>query len=291
MAAKAVATSGVNLAMQNMMPQIGFLGAGKFAQSIAKGWMKSGKIPPQMMMASAPSERNLKLLKAMGVRCTNNNKELVETCDVVLLAVKPHMIPTLLKEVGTHINEDHLVVSLAAGITIDFIESKLPVGARVVRAMPNTPCVINEGASVYSTGTSVKERDGPLVQTLFNTLGYCLEGDESMIDAVMAVSGSGPAYAFVAIDALADGGVKMGLPRDIAIKLAAQTLMGSAKLVLESGKHPSELKDDVCSPGGTTIEAIHQLERGGFRKCLIEAVEAACLKARTLNEMSAFSRK
>ncbi|XP_072042147.1 pyrroline-5-carboxylate reductase 1, mitochondrial-like isoform X2 [Amphiura filiformis] len=277
-----------------MMPNIGsvgFLGAGKVAYTIAKGLLGAGKIPPQMMMASAPSERNLKLLKAMGVRCTNNNKELVETCDVVLLAVKPHMIPTLLKEVGTHINEDHLVVSLAAGITIDFIESKLPVGARVVRAMPNTPCVINEGASVYSTGTSVKERDGPLVQTLFNTLGYCLEGDESMIDAVMAVSGSGPAYAFVAIDALADGGVKMGLPRDIAIKLAAQTLMGSAKLVLESGKHPSELKDDVCSPGGTTIEAIHQLERGGFRKCLIEAVEAACLKARTLNEMSAFSRK
>lgn len=273
------------------LPQVGFLGAGKVAQTIATGLVRAGKIPPQLMMASAPSERNLKLLKNLGVRVTHSNKELVDSCEVLFLAVKPHMVPTLLKEVSPMITSDHLVISLAAGITLDFMESKLPAGSRLIRAMPNLPCVINEGSSVFSCGTSVRAGDGPLVQTIFNSLGYSLEGDETMIDAVMAVSGSGPAYAFVAIDALADGGVKMGLPRDIAIKLAAQTLLGSAKLVLESGKHPSELKDDVCSPGGTTIEAIHELEKGGFRTCLIEAVEAACLKARTLNELSAFSRK
>lgn len=270
---------------------LGFLGAGKVAQTIAKGLITAGAISAESVTASAPSDRCLKQVKSLGIGFTHSNKELLQLSDIVFLAVKPPLIGALLKDVSKYLEDRHLIVSLAAGISIDFIESKVGHGTRVIRAMPNTPSVIGEGATVFSCGSYVKDGDNEIVRNLFSRLGICLQGDESIVDAVMAVSGSGPAYAYVAIDALADGGVKMGLPRDTAIKLAAQTLLGSAKMVLHGKKHPSELKDDVCSPGGTTIDAIHQLEKGGFRKCLIEAVEAACLKARLLNEQNYYNNK
>ncbi|XP_033640360.1 pyrroline-5-carboxylate reductase 2-like [Asterias rubens] len=270
---------------------IGFLGAGKVAQTIVRGFLLADIIPAAQMTASAPTSRNLKVIKEMGVNCTNSNKEIVTKNQTIFIAVKPNMVSNVLKEISPAVTHNHMLVSLAAGISVEFIESRLPVGARVIRAMPNTPCGIGEGATMFTCGSAVKEEDKILTEKYFRSLGYCMEGDETMIDAVMAVSGSGPAYAYIAIDALADGGVKMGLPREIAIKLAAQTLLGSAKLVLQGDKHPSELKDDVCSPGGTTIDAIHQLEKGGFRKCLIEAVEAACLKAKELNTINMQQRK
>ncbi|XP_071854740.1 pyrroline-5-carboxylate reductase 1, mitochondrial-like [Apostichopus japonicus] len=270
---------------------LGFLGAGKVAQTIAKGLITAGAISAESVAASAPSDRCLKEIRELGIGFTHSNKELLQMSEIVFLAVKPPLIGKLLKDISAHIEDRHLVISLAAGISIDFIESRVAAGTRVIRAMPNTPSVIGEGATVFSVGSNVRNGDSEIARNLFSRLGICLQGDESIVDAVMAVSGSGPAYAYVAIDALADGGVKMGLPRDTAIKLAAQTLLGSAKMVLHGKKHPSELKDDVCSPGGTTIDAIHELEKGGFRKCLIEAVEAACLKARKLNEQNYYNNK
>ncbi|XP_022102744.1 pyrroline-5-carboxylate reductase 2-like [Acanthaster planci] len=269
------------------MSSIGFLGAGKVVETIVRGLLLAEALPASQMAASAPTNRNLKLIEELGVMGTNSNKEIITNHQTVFISVKPNMVATVLKEISPAVTPNHMLVSLAAGISIGFIESKLPVGTRVIRAMPNTPCGIGQGATMYTCGSAVKAEDKALVEKYFNSLGYCMEGDETMIDSVMAVSGSGPAYAYIAIDALADGGVKMGLPRDIAVKLAAQTLLGSAKLVLQGRKHPSELKDDVCSPGGATIDAIHELERGGFRKCLIEAVEAACLRAKELNAMNA----
>ncbi|XP_072175882.1 pyrroline-5-carboxylate reductase 1, mitochondrial-like [Diadema setosum] len=270
---------------------IGFLGAGNVAMTITKGLLSASAVAADRIAVSAPSKRNLKLIEDLGARTTHSNRELLEMADTVFLAIKPNLAGAVLKEVAPFVNKNHLFISLAAGISIDYIEDILPDKSRVIRAMPNTPSIIMQGATVFACGTHVKEGDNRLIQSLFSRLGISLEGDESVIDAAMAVSGCGPAYAYVAIDALADGGVKMGLPRDIAIKLGAQTLLGSAKMVLAGEKHPSELKDDVCSPGGTTIDAIHELEKGGFRRCLIEAVEAACLKARKINENQLFSHK
>lgn len=270
---------------------IGFLGAGNVTLTLTKGLLSASAIAAERIAASAPSKRNLQVIQDLGARTTHSNRQLLEMADTIFLAIKPPLAGAVLKEVAPFVKRNHIFVSLAAGISLDYIENILPEKSRVMRAMPNTPSIIREGATVFACGTHVKEGDNRLIQSLFSRLGICLEGDESIIDAAMAVSGCGPAYAYVAIDAMADGGVKMGLPRDIAIKLAAQTLLGSAKMVLAGDKHPSELKDDVCSPGGTTIDAIHELEKGGFRRCLIEAVEAACMKARRLNESQLYSKK
>ncbi|XP_788839.1 pyrroline-5-carboxylate reductase 1, mitochondrial [Strongylocentrotus purpuratus] len=270
---------------------IGFVGAGNVALTLIKGLLSASAVGAERIMASAPSNRNLQVIGDLGAKTTSSNREILETADTIFLAIKPNLAGAVIKEIAPFVKRDQLFISLAAGISLDFIENNLPERSRVVRAMPNTPTIIREGATVFACGSHIKEGDNRLIQSLFSKLGICIEGDESIIDAAMAVSGCGPAYAYVAIDALADGGVKMGLPRDIAIKLAAQTLLGSAKMVLRGGKHPSQLKDDVCSPGGTTIDAIHELERGGFRKCLIEAVEAACNKARRLNDAMLYSNK
>nr|XP_054748409.1 pyrroline-5-carboxylate reductase 1, mitochondrial-like [Lytechinus pictus] len=256
-----------------------------------KSCIHLGAVGAERIIASAPSDRNRRVIGDLGAKTTSSNKQIFETADTIFLATKPNLVGTVIKEIAPFLTRDHIFISLPAGISLDYLESNLPEKSRVVRAMPNTPTIIQQGATVFACGSHIKEGDNRLIHSLFSKLGICIEGDESIIDAAMAVSGCGPAYAYVAIDALADGGVKMGLPRDIAIKLAAQTLLGSAKMVLGSGKHPSELKDDVCSPGGTTIDAIHELERGGFRRCLIEAVEAACNKARRLNDSQLYSTK
>ncbi|XP_071947407.1 pyrroline-5-carboxylate reductase 1, mitochondrial-like [Antedon mediterranea] len=264
---------------------LGFLGAGRIAQALAKGFISAGVMPAERMMASAPTERDLLEVKKIGLGITHENKEVMHSSDIIFLAVKPGVVSKVLTEIAPWVNSDHLVVSLAAGITVDFIEKKLPSTTKVIRAMPNTPCLVGAGATMFSCGTNVQDRDRAIVNTFFSSLGYCAEGDESLIDACMAISGSGPAFAFTAIDGLADGGVKMGLPRSLAITLAAQTLLGAAKMLLETKCHPCELKDDVCSPAGTTIESIYQLEKGGFRKCLIEAVEASYRRAKEIQSM------
>ena len=190
----------------------------------------------------------------------------------------------VLAEARPHFTDKHLLVSIAAGVTLARMESVLPPGARVVRVMPNTPALVGASASAFALGKSAIAEDGQLAQKLFSSVGVAYQVKESLLDAVTGLSGSGPAYVFLMIEALSDGGVAAGLPRDIATKLAAQTLLGSAKLLLETGQHPGALKDMVTSPGGTTIEGIHELEKGGLRAALMNAVRAAADKSRKLGQ-------
>ncbi|XP_078585161.1 pyrroline-5-carboxylate reductase 3-like isoform X1 [Branchiostoma floridae x Branchiostoma japonicum] len=294
---------------------LAFVGAGKMAQAMAKGFLAAGVVKADHITATAPSCRSQPTLEDIGCQFTHNNKEAVENSDIIFLSVKPHILPGVLQEIAPVVTKRHLMVSVAAGVPLQFLEEKLPPKSRVMRVMPNTPCVVRQGASVYVPGSHVEKEDSEIIKSLLSSLGYCSESNEGMISAVTGLAGSGPAYmiqkrgfcsdtykdpvyvaiglggmgqayAFTAIDALADGGVKMGLPRELSIKLAAQTLLGASKMVLETGKHPMQLKDDVCSPGGTTIYAIHKLESGGFRNLLIDAVEGACLRAEAIAKKS-----
>lgn len=261
---------------------VGFIGSGRMAQAMAKGFISTGIIKANHITASDPDPRMLKHIASLGVTTTENNKEVVNKSKMVVLAVKPNIVPPVLREVSEVISKDKIVVSIAAGVTLHTIENNLPPDSRVIRVMPNTPALVQAAASVLAPGSKSLPEDKDLVSELLRCIGICETGSEGLLDAVTGLSGSGPAYAFAAIESLADGGVLMGLPRDLATKLAAQTLLGAAKMVLESGKHPGQLKDEVCSPGGTTIAAMHKLEKGGFRGSLIDAVQAATNRAKEL---------
>ncbi|CAC5403358.1 proC [Mytilus coruscus] len=261
---------------------IGFIGAGRMAQAMARGFIATGVIKAQNIIASDPDPRMLRFLKDHGITTTLENTEVVDRSKMVVIAVKPNIVSKVLKEVKDHVTQDKIMVSIVAGVPLYILEENLPPDTRVVRVMSNIPVTVQAAASVISLGAGALPDDSELVRELLQCIGICEEGSESLLDAVTGLSGSGPAYAFTAIESLADGGVKMGLPRDLAIKLAAQTLLGAAKMVLESGKHVGQLKDEVCSPGGTTIAAMHSLERAGFRASLINAVEIGTLKAREL---------
>ncbi|KAK3087220.1 hypothetical protein FSP39_003266 [Pinctada imbricata] len=253
---------------------VGFIGAGRMAQAMAKAFVAAEIVTPNNMRASDTMPQMLNIIKKFGVNTTSDNKEVVKNSNLIVLAVKPNIVAPVLQEVSEVMTRDKLIVSIAAGVTLNTLEQNLPRNTRVVRVMPNTPALVQEGASVLAPGSSASDDDKALVCSLFKCLGICEVGTEDQLDAVTGVSGSGPAYGFVAIEALADGGVLMGLPRDLSQRLAAQALLGAAKMVLETGKHPGQLKDEVCSPGGTSIAAMKKLERGGFRANLIEAVEA-----------------
>ncbi|XP_002736890.1 pyrroline-5-carboxylate reductase 2-like [Saccoglossus kowalevskii] len=263
---------------------VAIVGAGKFGQAIARGFVRAGLVAADRIIASTPCSEDLAKAAKIGVRTTFDNLEAVKPSNVVFLAVKPDVMRTVLYEIAPIISERHIVVSVAAGVKISYVEDKLPVDTRVIRVMSNTPCMVGEGATVFARGTAAKDSDSVLVQQFFSTLGFCVESEESSLDAVTGVSGSGPAYAFCAIDAMADGGVKMGLPRDLALKLAAQTMLGAAKMTLEPGSHPMILKDNVGSPGGTTMAGVHKLEELGFRNCLISAVESTTVKSVELSQ-------
>lgn len=261
---------------------VGFIGSGRMAQAMARGFISTGIIKANNITASDPDPRMLKHIATLGVTTTENNKEVVNKSKMVVLAVKPNIVPPVLREVSEVVSRDKIVVSIAAGVTLNTIEDNLPPNSRVIRVMPNTPALVLAAASVLAPGSKSLPEDNDLVSELLRCIGICETGSEGLLDAVTGLSGSGPAYAFAAIESLADGGVLMGLPRDLATKLAAQTLLGAAKMVLESGKHPGQLKDEVCSPGGTTIAAMHKLEKGGFRGSLIDAVQAATNRAKEL---------
>ncbi|XP_076456945.1 pyrroline-5-carboxylate reductase 3-like isoform X1 [Babylonia areolata] len=265
---------------------VGFIGGGRMTQAIARSFIGSGLVHPNNITISDPSSQVRETFKELGVNIAKDNREVVSRSDMVVLSVKPNVMRPVLEEVSSAVSQNNLVVSIAAGIPLSTIEQLLPSGTRVIRLMPNTPCLVQAGATVVACGSAAKPRDRDLVTKLWESVGLCEQGTEKILDAVTGLSGSGPAYAFTAIEAMADGGVKMGMPRDMAIKLAAQTLLGAAKMVVETGKHPGQLKDEVCSPGGTTISAIHVLEKNGFRSTLIDAVEAATLKARELGKQN-----
>ncbi|XP_021097909.1 pyrroline-5-carboxylate reductase 2 isoform X2 [Heterocephalus glaber] len=283
---------------------VGFIGAGQLACALARGFTAAGErvgapglgctqqriLSAHKIIASSPEMDlpTVSALRKMGVNLTRSNKETVRHSDVLFLAVKPHIIPFILDEIGVDVQPRHIVVSCAAGVTISSVEKLMAFqpAPKVIRCMTNTPVVVREGATVYATGTHALVEDGQLLEQLMSSVGFCTEVEEDLIDAITGLSGSGPAYAFMALDALADGGVKMGVPRRLAVRLGAQALLGAAKMLLDSEDHPGQLKDNVCSPGGATIHALHFLESGGFRSLLINAVEASCIRTRELQFMA-----
>ena len=266
--------------------KVGFIGGGKMGEALCKGIINAKLSEAgNIIVSDVVVERCRMLAKEIGVKTTQNNKDVASFADVIILAVKPQMMGEVLDQLKNDITHRHIVVSIAAGIPIRFIESRLLAGIRIIRVMPNTPCLIGVSATAFALGKSATDADGQLVLNLFNAVGKVFKLDEKYLDAVTGLSGSGPAYVYLFIEALSDGGVKMGLPRDVATVLAAQTVMGSAKMVLETGQHPAQLKDAVTSPGGTTVEGISKLEDGGFRSTVINAVEAATLKSKKLGEL------
>jgi pyrroline-5-carboxylate reductase len=264
---------------------IGFLGAGKMATALAKGFVRAGLVTGNQIMASDPSEAAcLSFAKETGGKTTAFNPDVAKFARVLILSVKPDQAAGVLGDIRNDFSEDHLLISIAAGVTLAKLESGLGTGGRVIRVMPNTPALVGESATAYSLGKGALPEDGELAQRLFSSVGVAFPLKEALLDGVTGLSGSGPAYVYLFIEGLSDGGVAAGLPRDVATKLAAQTVLGSAKMVLETGQHTGALKDMVTSPGGTTIEGLHELEKGKLRGTLISAVRAASEKSRKLGQ-------
>ena len=263
--------------------KIGFIGGGKMGEALINGILRAGLSPSDKIMVSDVDKKRLQILeKEAGIKTTQDNKKITSDSDIIILAVKPNMMGSVLDELNSEITSKHLIISIAAGIPLSFIESSLNKGCRAIRVMPNTPCLVGETAAGYALGKKATRNDGKLVGQLLDAVGKSFLLEEKYLDAVTGLSGSGPAFIYVVIEALADGGIKMGLPRDVAITLAAQTAFGAAKMVLESGTHIGQLRDSVTSPGGTTIEGLRALEKGGIRNALIDAVETATKKSKSL---------
>jgi len=264
---------------------IGFLGAGKMATALAKGFLGAGLVSQKDLIASDVSSAAREVFsKQTSARIGQNNVEVAKSASVLILAVKPHQVPEVLENIRDKFTSNHLLVSIAAGVPLAKLESGLASGARVIRVMPNTPALIGESATAYALSKSALPEDAALAQRLFSAVGMAFEVKESLLDAVTGLSGSGPAYVYLIIEALSDGAVAAGLPRDIATRLAAQTVFGSARMVLDTGLHPGALKDMVTSPGGTTIEGLHELEKGRLRATLMNAVRAATEKSKKLGQ-------
>lgn len=264
---------------------VGFLGAGKMASALASGLVRAGLATADSILASdVNAAARGSFSEAVGSKTSAFNPDVADFASVLFVAVKPDQVASILREVSPRISERHLLVSIAAGVTIATMEGCLPEGTRVVRVMPNTPALVGASASAFATGKSATSEDAQLVTRLLSAVGVAYQVKESLLDAVTGLSGSGPAYVYLIIEALSDGGVAAGLPRDVATRLAAQTVLGGAKMVLETGLHPGALKDMVTSPGGTTIEGLHELEKGGVRAALMTAVRAAAERARKLGQ-------
>lgn len=264
---------------------VGFLGAGQMATALAVGWARAGLLDTSRSLAADPyPAARSKFEQATGIKTVDGNAAVVKACDVLVLAVKPQVMAAVLAEVKPQLGSRHLVVSIAAGVTLTTLADSLGSDTRLVRVMPNTPCLVGASAAGYAVGGVATPDDVALVGKLFGAVGKAFAVPEHLLDAVTGLSGSGPAFVYVLIEALADGGVRVGLPRDVAQALAAQTVLGAAKMVLETGQHPGALKDAVASPGGTTIAGLHALERAGFRAALMDAVEAATTRATELGK-------
>ncbi len=265
--------------------KIGFLGAGKMATALAQGFVNSQLVGAKQMFAADPFDAARKhFAAATGAKTFSANLDVAKSATVLILATKPDQVAAALAEISGAFTKKHLVISIAAGVTLAKLEAALPVGARVIRVMPNTPALVGAGASGFALGKNATAADAELAKKLLSAVGIAMQVKENLLDAVTGLSGSGPAYVYQFIEALSDGGVAAGLPRDIATKLAAQTVLGGAKMVLETGQHPGALKDQVTSPGGTTIEGLHELEKGKLRATVMSAVRAATEKSKKLGQ-------
>jgi pyrroline-5-carboxylate reductase len=265
--------------------KIAFLGGGNMAEALIKGLIASGAAKADHIFVSDIAfDRLAHLKKTYGTIIEKDNITAVQEAGIVILSVKPQIIDKVLGEISTVVDEKKLVISIAAGIALAKIENALKDGSRVVRVMPNTPALVLAGAAALAGGKNATSEDLALAQGIFNSVGRAVVVEEKLMDAVTGLSGSGPAYVFVLIDALSDAGVKVGLPRPLALELAAQTVYGAAKMVIETKEHPGKLRDMVTSPGGTTIEGLHALEKGKLRATLINAVEAATARSKELGK-------
>lgn len=265
--------------------RIGFIGAGQMATALGQGMVKAGLVPADGLSASDPlAEARERFTQATGAQATADNLRTVAESDVIFLAVKPQQMAGVLAELRGKVTADKLVVSIAAGVRLAVLSQGLGGEPRLVRVMPNTPCLVGQGACGYCLGGKATADDGRLVDSLLAAVGVAYQVDEKLLDAVTGLSGSGPAFVYVIIEALSDGGVRMGLPRQVATALAAQTVRGAAEMVLATGEHTGVLKDRVASPGGTTIAGLAALESGGLRAALMAAVEAATRRSVELGQ-------
>ncbi|MEK5444041.1 MULTISPECIES: pyrroline-5-carboxylate reductase [unclassified Fredinandcohnia] len=268
-----------------MDKQIGFIGCGKMAQAMIQGIIASEVVTPQQIIVSAKTEKTLQFVKkTYEVGTSLKNIEVATHADYLFLAVKPDLYAEVINEVKEVVKEEAIIITIAAGITLDFIENQFKKPIKAVRSMPNTPSLVGEGMSALCENSYVTTEDLSEITQLFDGFGKTEVIEERLMDAIPAVSGSSPAYAYLFIEALADGAVMQGIPRKQAYKLASQAILGAAKMVLETEKHPGELKDDVCTPGGSTIQAIATLEERGFRAAIIAAMESCTRKSKELSQ-------
>lgn len=268
-----------------MDKKIAFIGCGNMAQAMINGVVTSGIVEKNMVITSDYDKVKLESIKEKnGIKITVENKIAAEFGDIIILCVKPIHISSALNDIQSKINENTTIVSIAAGVTINDIEDALNKKVKVVRVMPNTPALVGEAMSALCKNSNTTDEEFNDVIDIFKSFGKTEVVEERLMDAVVGVSGSSPAYVYMFIEALADGAVLKGLPRDKAIKMAAQSVLGSAKMILQSGKHPEVLKDEVCSPGGTTIEAVYALEKGKFRAAVISAVISAADKSNFMSK-------
>jgi pyrroline-5-carboxylate reductase len=268
-----------------MNNKIGFIGSGNMASAMIKGITKSDLIKSENIMASDPNLEKLSDLKNQtNIKITTNNLEVAKFSNILFLSIKPNKYKDIIEEIRDSISENTIIITIAAGITKSRIEEYFSKKVKLVRTMPNTPALVGEGMSALSPNEYISEEEINIISDIFKCFSKVEIIEESYIDTVTALTGSSPAYVYMFIEALADGAVLKGLPRDKAYKMAAQAVYGSAKMVLETGKHPGELKDEVCSPGGTTIEAVYSLEKSGLRAAVIEAMEKCIEKAKNMSK-------
>lgn len=263
--------------------KIGFIGLGNMASAMIGGIIKKGIVMPKEILGSSGTRKSVqKAEEAFGIQGMSSNKEVAGQADILILSVKPGMYEKVISEIKEELREETVILSIAPGKTMDWISGLLETGGsqkKIVRCMPNTPALVGEGCTGVCFGSDINEEDKENVMSILNSFGKAIEVPEHLMDAVVGVSGSSPAYVFLFIEAMADAAVADGIPRKQAYEFAAQAVYGSAKMVLETGKHPAELKDMVCSPGGTTIEAVEILEEKGFRSAVIEAQRACVAKS------------
>lgn len=268
-----------------MNKKIGVIGCGNMAQAIIGGIISSNLIEPDKLMVSDISEDKLNIVKRKyDVHITKENNNTAEFADILILAIKPHLYGQVVEGIKESVKKNAVIVTIAPGISMNFMENILGNDSKIIRTMPNTPALVGEGMSAICNNDQVNEEELSQVIDIFESFGKVEMIEEDLMNTITAISGSSPAYVYMFIEALADGGVLGGLPRDKAYRLAAQSVLGSAKMVLETEKHPGELKDNVCSPAGTTIEAVYSLEKNNFRGTIIEAVERCADKCIKMSE-------
>jgi pyrroline-5-carboxylate reductase len=263
--------------------KIAIIGGGKMGSIIAQGLIDHKIIPRKdIVITDIDAARIDSLRSNIKLKVSNNNEKTAKNADIIILAIKPQNMAATLKEISSVIDKSKLVISIAAGITTNFIENSLSKGVRVVRVMPNTPALVGEGAAAVAGGSCSKSNDVKVTRAIFNAVGISVEVEEKLMDAVTGLSGSGPAYFFLIIEALIDAGLKTGLSRDLSRQLAAQTMLGAARLCLQSDKEPAQLREMVTSPGGTTAAGLKVMEEKNIRAIIIAAVEAATQRSKEL---------